>query len=149
MNISSPAICCFLYDADTNAERIPLTPEFYYKWDVVKSSHFQRSKELTESTKRWIDQQLSIDGEGADLVLEPRCLIKKTNLTFAAKFFCLLVCHLLSPVAADNILTWEREVLVASLVDGLEINFARLLIIVIHERDFTSSITYPFTCMIF
>ena len=64
MNISSPAIRCFLYDGDTNAERVPLTPEFDYRCDVVKSVYFQRSIELTESTKRWIEQRLSIDGEG-------------------------------------------------------------------------------------
>ena len=31
--------------------------------------------------------RLSIDDEGADWVLDPRGLIKKVNLTFAAKFF--------------------------------------------------------------
>lgn len=36
---------------------------------------------------RWIAQQLSIDGEGADWVLDQTGLIKKDNLTFAAKFF--------------------------------------------------------------
>ena len=40
-------------------------------------------------------------------------------------------------------------VLVATLVDGLEIDFMRLLISVIHERDFKTSTTYPFACMIF
>ena len=82
-------------------------------------------------------------------MFEHKCLIEKAKLTFAAKFFWLLVWHLLSPTAVDNILTWDGEVLVASLVDGLEIDFVRLLIIVIHERDFKSSITYPFACMIF
>ena len=30
---------------------------------------------------------LSIDGEGADWVIEPKGAIKKANLTFTAKFF--------------------------------------------------------------
>ena len=78
-------------------------------------------------------------------MLDPRGLIKKVNLTFAAKFFWLLVHHRLSPTAADNILTLDRAVLVA----GLEIVFVRLLISVIHERDFKASTTYPFVYMIF
>ena len=52
-------------------------------------------------------------------------------------------------MSGDNILTWDRVVLVATLVDGLEINFAKLLIMVIHERDFKASTTYPFACLIF
>lgn len=52
-------------------------------------------------------------------------------------------------MAADNILTSDREVLVATLADGLEVDFARLLISVIHESAFKASTTYPFPCMIF
>ena len=49
----------------------------------------------------------------------------------------------------DNILTWDREVLVAALVAELEIDIVKLLISSIHERDFKSSTTYPFAYMIF
>ena len=70
-------------------------------------------------------------------------------MTFTAKFFLLLVPHRLSPTAADNILIWDRAVLVKAFVVGLEIDFAKLLIMVIHERDFKSSTTYPFACLIF
>ena len=62
--------------------------------------------------------------------------IKNANLTFSA-------------MASNNILTWVRVVVVATLVDELEINFAKLLISMIHERDFKSSTTYPFARMIF
>ena len=48
---------------------------------------------------------LSVDGEGADWLTEPKGAIKKANLTFTAKFLCLIVCHSLSPTAADNIVT--------------------------------------------
>ena len=50
---------------------------------------------------------LSVDGEGADWVTEPKEAIKKANLTFTAKFLWLIVRHCLSPTAADNIVTWD------------------------------------------
>ena len=40
---------------------------------------------------------LSVDGEGADWVTEPKGAIKKANLTFVAKFLWLLVRHCLPP----------------------------------------------------
>ena len=83
---STTFICRFLHGGSTDAARISLTPKFYYMWDMVKSVHFQWSRDLRESTKRLIAQHL-IYGEGADLVFYPRCLIKKDNLTFTAKFF--------------------------------------------------------------
>ena len=58
-------------------------------------------------SKRWMDLHLSVDGEGADWVTEPKGAIKKANLTFTVKFFWLIVCHCLSPTAADNIV-WVR-----------------------------------------
>ena len=91
----------------------------------------------------------SVDREVAHWVLEPRVLIRKSNFTFAAKFIRLLVCHCLSPTAADNIPTWDRTVLVAAMVAGFEVYFPRLLLTVIHERVFKASTTYPFPCMIF
>lgn len=76
-------------------------------------------------------------------------IIKKANLTFVTKFFLLLVPNHLYPTAADNILTWDRAVLVPALVAGLEIDVAQFLIFVIYERYFKFTTTYPFLCMIF
>ena len=87
--------------------------------------------------------------EGANWVLEPRGVIKKANFTFAAKFIWLLVYHCLSPTTAENILTWDRAVLVAAMVAGFEVDFSTLLLSIIHERAFKASTTYPFPCMIF
>ena len=67
---------------------------------------------LTETTKRWIGKHNSVDGEGVDWVLELGRVIKKINLTLTAKFIRLLVIHYLSPIVADNIVTWDREVMV-------------------------------------
>lgn len=105
--------------------------------------------EQREAGKRWLSQHLSIDGEGTDWVQDPRGLIKKYNLSVTTKLFWLLAYHRLSPMEVDNIFTWDRAVLVASLVVVLDIHFTKPLITVKHKRDFKSSTTYLFVCLIF
>ena len=80
---------------------------------------------------------------------EPKESIKKANLTFTAKFLWLLVRHCLSPTNVDNIVTWDREVFLAAMIAGFEVDFTWLLQAVMHERDFKSTTTYPFPCMVF
>ena len=92
---------------------------------------------------------LSIHGEGADWVTEPKRAIKKANLTFTLMFLWLIVRHYLSPTAADNIVTWNRAVLMAAMIAGFEVDFAWLLQAVMHERAFKVTTTYSFPCMIF
>ena len=41
---------------------------------------------MRETTKRWMDLHLSVEGDGADSVIEPKGAIKKANLTFTAMF---------------------------------------------------------------
>ena len=77
---------------------------------------------------------LQVDGEGADWVTEPKGATKKDNLTFTAMFLWLLVRHCLSATAADNIVTWDRAVLMAVMIAGFEVDFAWLLQAVMHER---------------
>ena len=91
---------------------------------------------------------LSVDGDGADWVTESNGPIKKDNLTFTAKFLLLIVRHCLSSTAADNIVTWDRAVLMAAMIVVFEVDFAWLLKAVMHERDFKVTTTYPFPCMI-
>ena len=92
---------------------------------------------------------LSVDGEGAEWVTEPNGAIKKANLTFIAMFLWLLVRHCLSPTAADNIVTWDRAVLIEAMIAGFEVDFAWLLQVAMHERALKVITTYPFSCMIF
>ena len=92
---------------------------------------------------------MSVDGEGADWVTQPKWAIKKANLTFIEKFLWLLVRHCLSPTAADNIMTWDRAVLMVAMIAGFKVDFAWLLQAVMHERAFKVTATYPFPCMIF
>ena len=124
MYISSPAILRLINIEATNERMVPLTNEFDYRWNVVKSGHFQREKYLRETTKWLITRQISINGKGADRVMDPIGLIKKANLMFEAKFIWLFVLHCLSPTAADNILTLDRVVLLAAIVSKFEIDIA-------------------------
>lgn len=61
-----------------------------------------------------------------------------------AKFCCLLVHHWLSPTNVHIVLTWDRDVMVLEVVAGLEIDFARLILEVIHEKAFKTFSTYHF-----
>ena len=149
VDISLPAIRRFLYGESADATRTPITAEFDYCWQIVKDGQLLHEPALRETTKRWMALHLSVDGEGADWVTEPKGAIKKANLTFTAKFLWLLVRHCLSPTAADNIVTWDREVLMAVMIVGFEVDFAWLLQAVMHERAFKVTTTYPFPCMIF
>ena len=81
--------------------------------------------------------------------MEPKGAIKKSNLTFTAKFLWLIVRHCLSSTAADNIVTRDRVVLMAAMMVGFKVDFALLLQAVFHKRAFKVTTTYPFPCMIF
>uniref|UniRef100_M1E150 Integrase core domain containing protein n=1 Tax=Solanum tuberosum TaxID=4113 RepID=M1E150_SOLTU len=71
---------------------------------------------------------IAADGERVEWVTTPRLGIRKATLNFVAKFFWLLVHNRVSPTKADNQLTWDRAVMVAALVAGVEIDFARMLL---------------------
>ena len=92
---------------------------------------------------------MSVDGEGVDWVTELNRAIKKTNLTFIAKFLWLIVRQWLSHTAADNIVTRDRSIMMAAMIAGFEVDFAWLLQAVMQERAFKVTNTYPFPCMIF
>ena len=86
-----------------------------------------REPSLRETAERWMALNLSVDGEGAVWVTEPKGSIKKDNLTFMAKLLWLIVRHCISPTAADNIVTWDSSVLMAAMIAGFEVDFAWLL----------------------
>lgn len=74
---------------------------------------------------------------------------QKVTLDFVVKFFLLLVQHCIHPKNVGNVLTWDRAVFVEAMVEGLEIDYARVVITMIHERGFKTSTTYPIACLIF
>lgn len=96
----SPTLHRFLYGPTTKTQCAPMTLEFDYRWETVRSGAFQRTAELRENMKKWLAQHLAIEGESANWVLDPRGLIKKASLTFTTEFFWLLVRHCLSPTNA-------------------------------------------------
>ena len=55
-----------------------------------------------------------------------------------------MVCHFLSPTAANNNVTWDRTVLIATMIAGFDVDFGWLLQEVMHERAFKVTTTYPF-----
>ncbi|KAG5621180.1 hypothetical protein H5410_006398 [Solanum commersonii] len=120
--------------------------EFDYRWDIVRSGAFQRN---AEQMVLYFAGVHSADGEHAEWVAAPRLGIQKATLNFVAKFFWLLVRNRVSSTKADNQVMWDRAVMVAALVAGVEIDFARMLLVEIHERAFRTSTTYPFPCLIF
>ena len=77
---------------------------------------------------------------------EPKGSTKNANLTFTAKFLWLLVRHHLSPTAADNIVTWDRAVLIDAMIAGFKVDFEWLLQVVMHERAIKATTTYQFPC---
>uniref|UniRef100_M1DHI9 Integrase core domain containing protein n=1 Tax=Solanum tuberosum TaxID=4113 RepID=M1DHI9_SOLTU len=101
---------------------------------------------VTGELNRWY---IVADGERAEWVAALRLGIRKATLNFVAKFFWLLVRNRVSPTKADNQVTWDRAVMVAAMVAGEKIDFARMLLAEIHERAFKTSTTYPFPCLIF
>ena len=144
-----PATNRFLYGTDADATRTPFIAEFDYRWKLITDDLFQCEPNVRDTTKRLIPDHLSVDGEAADWVLDPKGSIKKANLTFTSKFLWLIVRHYLSPTCVDIIVTWDRAVLMASMVEGFEVDFSWLLQAVVHERDFKVTTTYTFPCMVF
>uniref|UniRef100_M1DK89 Integrase core domain containing protein n=1 Tax=Solanum tuberosum TaxID=4113 RepID=M1DK89_SOLTU len=121
----------------------------YLPWDTMRSGSFTHNAEQREVVLLWLARHIAADGEHAEWVSSPRLGSQKATLNLVAKFFWLLVRNRVSPTKADNALTWDRAVMVAALVAGFEINFARMLLAQIHERAFKTSTTYPFSCLIF
>ena len=122
VDIFLPVIRRYLYDEDVDATRTHLTVEFDYRWKIVTDGQFLREPSLRETTKRWMDLHLSIDGEGADWVMKLKGAIRKANLSFTAKFLWLIVRHCLSPTVADNIVH-GIIVLMEAMIAEFEVDF--------------------------
>uniref|UniRef100_M1D9C2 Integrase core domain containing protein n=1 Tax=Solanum tuberosum TaxID=4113 RepID=M1D9C2_SOLTU len=149
VDISPATISRFLYGPTTGHSWSLNTAEFDYRWDIVRSGAFQRNAEQREAVILWLARYIAADGERTEWVAAPRLGIRKATLNFVAKFFWLLVRNRVSPTKADNQLTWDRVVMVAAMVAGVEIDFARMLLTEIYERAFKTSTIYPFPCLIF
>ena len=70
-------------------------------------------------------------------------------MTFTDKFLWLIVHNCLSPTKADKVVILNRAVLMAAMIARFEVDFSCLLEVVMPERAFKVTNTYPFTCLIF
>uniref|UniRef100_M1DTP8 Integrase core domain containing protein n=1 Tax=Solanum tuberosum TaxID=4113 RepID=M1DTP8_SOLTU len=148
VDISHTTISRFLYGPGPDHTWPLNTAKIDYRWDVVMSKAFTRNAEQREAVILWLAKYIAADGEHAEWVTASRLGIRKATLNFMAKFFWLLVRNRVSPTKVDNELTWDRAVMVETLVAGLEIDFARMLLADIHEKAFKTSTTYLFPCLI-
>ena len=80
---------------------------------------------------------------------EPKGAIKKANLTLTTMFLVFIVRHCLFPTPVDNIVTWDRTLLMAVIIARFEVDFSWLLQAMMHKMAFKVKTTYPFPCMIF
>ncbi|KAG5615197.1 hypothetical protein H5410_015021, partial [Solanum commersonii] len=114
-------------DPGTYSEEI--VREFYASYvATLRDSISKRSKSmdqdiLTSTTVRGCSMDKSyatinrfLYGLTTEWISTPRLGIRKATLNFVAKFFWLLVCNRVSPTKADNQLTWDRAIMVATLV---------------------------------
>uniref|UniRef100_M1D9B9 Integrase core domain containing protein n=1 Tax=Solanum tuberosum TaxID=4113 RepID=M1D9B9_SOLTU len=147
VDISEATICRFIYGP---AHTLPInTIEYDYKICIVQSGSIQRDADQRETLLRWMERYIAEDGECTEWVQNPTLSIRKVTLSFAVKFFCLLVRNRHSPTQADNVVTWDRAVMKVAIMAGLEIDFAHILIAEIHKRAFKNTTTLPFPCLIF
>ncbi|KAG5615083.1 hypothetical protein H5410_014907 [Solanum commersonii] len=126
VEISHTTIRRFLYGPTAGHFWSLNTTEFDYIWDIVRSGAFQRNAEQREDVILWLARYIAADGERAEWVAAPWLGIWKATLNFVAKFFWLLMRNRVSPTKDDNQVMWDRAVMVAALVAGLEIDFSRI-----------------------
>ena len=93
----------------------------------------KRNDEQQEAVILWLAKYIAADGERSEWVTTPQLGIRKTTLNFASKFLWLLVRNRVSRTKVDNQFTWDRAVMIAALVVGVKIDFARILLAEIHE----------------
>uniref|UniRef100_M1DS47 Integrase core domain containing protein n=1 Tax=Solanum tuberosum TaxID=4113 RepID=M1DS47_SOLTU len=147
IDISETTICRFIYSPAHNLSIN--TMEYDYMMGVVQSGAFQRDVEQRETLLQWMASHITDEGERTKWVCHIILPIRMATMSFTAKFFWTIVYTRLSRTQANNMVTWDKVVMVATLVAGLELDFARIFIAEIHERAFKTTTTLPFLCLIF
>jgi len=101
------------------------------------------------SLLRWMARHIADEGERTKWVHNMTLPNRKAILSFIGNFSWTIVRTRLSLTQADNVVTWDRAVMLAALVAGRKIDFAQIPIAKIHERAFKTTTTLPFPCLIF
>lgn len=96
---------------------------------------------------RWIASYILSLGDDTSWI-EGQGMIKREIITFAVKFSWLLVCYRLCLAAADNVQTWDRVALIASMMARYDIDFAAIIRRGLLKRAFSGTATLPFLCII-
>ncbi|KAG5590166.1 hypothetical protein H5410_040680 [Solanum commersonii] len=119
MDISHATIKRFLYGPTVGHSWALNTSEFDYRWDIVRSGAFQRNVEQMRGQYTFVGQYIA-----ADVRMGRSSTVghPEGDIKFCGQVF---------------------------LADGVEIDFACMLLAKIHEWAFRTSTTYPFPCLIF
>lgn len=74
--------------------------------------------------------------------------IIKGSLNFTAKAWWTLMHHQLSPTSGDNVLSPNRDSLVASIMEGYEIDTTKIIAREIYNRMVITDIALSFSCIL-
>lgn len=78
----------------------------------------------------------------------PSTWITKSSLNFMAKALWMMVCHRLSPMNEDNILSPFQDSMVVGIMEGYEIDLAKLIVREIHNQVVSTNTTLVFSCLL-
>ncbi|WMV25868.1 hypothetical protein MTR67_019253, partial [Solanum verrucosum] len=113
VDISETTIRQFIYGPD---HTLPInTAAYEYMMGMVQSGAFQRDTEKIASLLRWMTRHIAVEGECIEWVHNMTLPIRKAILSFTVKFFWTIVRTRLSPTQVDNVVTWDRAVMLAAL----------------------------------
>ena len=94
--------------------------------DTVRVRAKMRDEEQKLELLKWIAGYIAEDNVAASWV-PGKLDIKKSTLYFSGRFWWSVVRYRLGPTNADNSLILDRAVVVASILAGYEIHFARYI----------------------
>lgn len=124
IDIFEATILRFLHGPDYTA---PSTVLYEHRYFLVTNKELIEDPSSRSDTLRWIAHIIAIEGADVPWVKNPRKLITKASLTFAAKFLWAIVCDHLRPTINDNTLHPSQASLVACIMSRYALNVGRLL----------------------
>uniref|UniRef100_M1DKZ4 Integrase core domain containing protein n=1 Tax=Solanum tuberosum TaxID=4113 RepID=M1DKZ4_SOLTU len=123
VDLFETTICHFIY-GPSHCPPINTT-EYDYRMGIIQGRAF-RDSEQRESLLCWMALYIAEDRERTEWIQNMQLPIRKATLSLGAKFWWSIIRHRLSPTQADNVDTYDRVVMLATLVAGLE-HFHRLV----------------------
>lgn len=123
--------------------------EFDYCMRITYSRHTIRDlkhRALKLHLARWMATQIAELGINAQWVKGKRD--QESVVTFYSEVLVVVLQYRLHPTFENNILTWDRAALIASLNVGYDIDLAKCINTKIHIRAFGETATFPFPCLI-